>query len=34
MSTENKNVGFVGLMKSFPKPFWVASVMELFERVA
>ena len=34
MSTENNNLGFMGLMKSFPKPFWVASVMELFERVA
>jgi dipeptide/tripeptide permease len=34
MSTENKELGFVGLMKSFPKPFWIASVMELFERVA
>ncbi len=34
MSTENKNLGFIGLMKSFPKPFWIASVMELFERVA
>jgi len=34
MSTENENLGFMGLMKSFNKPFWVASVMELFERVA
>lgn len=34
MSTTNNDTGFIGLMKSFPKPFWVASVMELFERVA
>ena len=34
MSTEKKSLGFTDLMNSFPKPFWVASVMELFERVA
>jgi len=34
MKEENKELGFVGLMKSFPKPFWVASAMELFERWA
>lgn len=34
MSTDNNNVGFIRLMKSFPKPFWVASIMELFERIA
>ncbi len=34
MSTENKELGFVGLMKSFTRPFWIASIMELFERWA
>ncbi len=35
MSTEeNKDLGFVGMLKSFTKPFWLASVMELFERWA
>lgn len=34
MSTENNNLGFIGLLKSFTKPFWVASIMELFERWA
>lgn len=34
MSTENKSLGFIGLLKSFNKPFWVASIMELFERWA
>ena len=34
MSTENNDLGFGGLMKSFPKPFWVASIMELLERIA
>jgi dipeptide/tripeptide permease len=34
MKEENKDLGFIGLMKSFPKPFWVASAMELFERWA
>jgi len=35
MSTEeSKKLGFVGLMKSFPKQFWVASVFELLERFA
>jgi len=34
MSTENKELGFVGLLQSFTKPFWVASIMELFERWA
>ena len=34
MSTENKKLGFVGMLKSFTKPFWVASIMELFERWA
>jgi len=32
MSTENKS--FFGVMKSYNKTFWVASVMELFERWA
>lgn len=34
--SENKNesLGFIGLLKSFNKPFWLASVMELFERWA
>jgi dipeptide/tripeptide permease len=32
MSTENKSFG--GLIKSFGKNFWIASVMELFERWA
>ncbi len=35
MNTENKDdLGFIGLLKSFPRPFWVASAMELFERWA
>ncbi len=34
MSTEKKDLGFIGLLKSFTKPFWLASVMELFERWA
>ncbi len=34
MSTENKNLGVWGLLKSFSRPFWVASAMELFERWA
>ena len=34
MSTENKDLGFIGLLKSFTQPFWIASVMELFERWA
>ena len=34
MSTENKELGFIGLLKSFTKPFWLASAMELFERWA
>ncbi len=29
-----KELGFIGLLKSFPKPFWIASAMELFERWA
>jgi dipeptide/tripeptide permease len=33
-NTEEKELGFVGLMKSFTKPFWIASIMELFERWA
>ena len=33
MEKEN-NLGFIGLLKSFTKPFWLASVMELFERWA
>ena len=32
--SKEKKVGFIGLMNSFPKPFWTASIMELFERVA
>jgi len=34
MSKQNEDLGFIGLLKSFPKPFWVASAMELFERWA
>ncbi len=34
MENENKELGFVALLKSFTKPFWLASVMELFERWA
>jgi dipeptide/tripeptide permease len=34
MSTEKKSLGFIGLLKSFTKPFWLASAMELFERWA
>ena len=31
---ENKKLGFIELMKSFPKRFWMASVFELLERFA
>ncbi len=31
---KKEELGFAGLLKSFPKPFWVASAMELFERWA
>ena len=34
MSTEKKSLGFIGLLQSFTKPFWIASIMELFERWA
>ncbi len=34
MSTEKKSLGFIGLLQSFTKPFWLASIMELFERWA
>ncbi len=34
MSNEKKELSFGGLMKSFPKTFWVASIMELLERFA
>ncbi len=34
MSKENKKIGFIPLMKSFPKRFWMASVFELLERFA
>ncbi len=34
MSTENKKIGFIPLMKSFPNRFWMASVFELLERFA
>lgn len=35
MNTEkNKNLSFLQLMKSFNKTFWLASIMELFERWA
>ncbi len=34
MNNNKKELGFVGLLKSFPRPFWVASAMELFERWA
>ncbi len=34
MSTEKKELGFIGLLKSFTQPFWIASAMELFERWA
>jgi len=34
MNKETKDLGFIGLLKSFPKPFWIASAMELFERWA
>ncbi len=30
----NQHLGFVALLKSFTKPFWLASAMELFERWA
>lgn len=30
----NKSLGFIGLLKSFTRPFWLASAMELFERWA
>ncbi|HFX17840.1 MAG TPA: MFS transporter [Flavobacteriales bacterium] len=31
---KQQDLGFIGLLKSFPRPFWVASAMELFERWA
>jgi len=31
---KKEELGFVGLIKSFTRPFWVASAMELFERWA
>ena len=31
---KKEELGFTGLLKSFPRPFWVASAMELFERWA
>ncbi len=31
---KQEDLGFIGLLKSFPRPFWVASAMELFERWA
>ncbi len=34
MNKENKKIGFIELMKSFPKRFWMASVFELLERFA
>ncbi len=34
MNKKEENLGFIGLLKSFPRPFWVASAMELFERWA
>ncbi len=34
MSEEQKKMGFIELMKSFPKRFWMASVFELLERFA
>ncbi len=34
MNNNKEELGFVGLLKSFPRPFWVASAMELFERWA
>ncbi len=34
MSIEKKDLGFIGLLKSFTQPFWIASIMELFERWA
>ena len=34
MEKNKQELGFIGLLKSFPRPFWVASAMELFERWA
>ncbi len=34
MSKDSKKMGFVELMKSFPKRFWMASMFELLERFA
>ena len=34
MTEENKSLGFIELMKSFPNRFWMASVFELLERFA
>ena len=34
MQHQDNSLGFVGLLKSFTKPFWLASAMELFERWA
>jgi len=34
MKDKKENLGFFGLLDSFPRPFWVASAMELFERWA
>ncbi len=31
---KKEELGFVGLLESFPRPFWIASAMELFERWA
>ena len=34
MEKQKEDLGFLGLLQSFPRPFWVASAMELFERWA
>ncbi len=34
MMKKEKNLGFIGLLKSFTRSFWIASAMELFERWA
>ena len=34
METENKKMSLVELFKSFPKPYWFASIFELLERYA
>ncbi len=34
MASAHANGGFMGLLKRYPKTFWVANVMELFERWA